>query len=139
MREINKPLSRFQYKEMRDSAVSDLCKARPATFNDQGRLLLRSTEKDQDSGLYNSRIELLDVSQLSYTIKQAFISFTKPGLINQNFDCSISVPITKQRKGEFYLHMLCRNTNCNYTETIWFAVTLQNITLTPLMHCVTMY
>lgn len=63
----------------------------------------------------------------------------KPGPINQNFDRSIPVPITKQRKGEFYLHMLRRNTNLNYTETIWFAVTLQNIRLTPLMHCVTMY
>jgi len=59
---------------MGDSAVSDLCKVRSATFNDQGRLLLRSTEKDQDSGLYNSRNELLDVSQLSYTIKHSFPS-----------------------------------------------------------------
>lgn len=36
---------------MEGSAVSDLCKARSATFNDQGRLLSRSTEKDQDSDL----------------------------------------------------------------------------------------
>lgn len=46
-----KPLSRIQYKEMKDSAVSDLCKARSATFSDQGRLLLGSTEKDHESGL----------------------------------------------------------------------------------------
>lgn len=112
-----------------ETAVSDLCKARSATFNDQGRLRQRPVELSQRTPRRQS----------TFLYHQAFIFFTKPGLINQNFDCSIPVPITKQRKGEFYLHMLCRNTNLNYTEPIWFAVTLQNIRLTPLMHCVTTY